>query len=237
MDEKSILTANQENYRTLYKKKSAFLRYPADWVIRFHNMYLKQEIPAGRVLDYGCGSLNNGIFFLENGYEVHGVDVSDEAGELVRLNLESKGLDPDAANFTMISPDNVSLPFDDGYFDFIMSNQVLYYLPTKGHIRQVTQEMSRVLRPGGIVFFTMLGPKNYYITHHAKAIYDNVYEVRIEDKNHRLYGVQELIYLVRDENELADLFSVFDCVSTGFFDQKMFDLRNFHWIFVGKKAP
>jgi len=26
-------------------------------------MYLKQEISTGRVLDYGCGSLNNGIFF------------------------------------------------------------------------------------------------------------------------------------------------------------------------------
>ena len=43
-------------------------------------------------------------------------------------------------------------------------------------------------------------------------------------------------YLVRDEDELKGLFSEFECLSVGYFDQKMFDLlSNFHWIFIGKK--
>ena len=39
-----------------------------------------------------------------------------------------------------------------------------------------------------------------------------------------------------DEEELKDLFSEFECLSTGYFDQSMFDMTStFHWIFVGKK--
>ena len=238
MRAEEMLEANKQNYQSLYSKREAFLRYPADWVIRFHNMYLKQQIPRGRVLDYGCGAGNNSIFFIEKGYETYGVDVSDEALELVKINLESRHLDPRLAErFQMISPKSTSLPFAEGFFDFILSNQVLYYLPSTEHIRSVCKELARCLRPGGAVFFTVMGPKNSYITHRAKQIYDGrVYEIRIEDPEHRLYGLRELIYLVRDEQELKDLFSQFECVTTGYFDQAMFDMRsNFHWIFIGRK--
>jgi hypothetical protein len=97
--------------------------------------------------------------------------------------------------------------------------------------------MARVLRPGGLVFFTMMGPTNYYITHHLKDVHGGVYEISIDEKGHRLEGVKEMIFLVRDEEHLKDLFSEFECLTSGYFDQRMFDLRsNFHWIFVGRKA-
>ena len=48
--------------------------------------------------------------------------------------------------------------------------------------------------------------------------------------------VEKYIYLVENEDELKDLFSEFECISTGHFDQGMFDFSsNFHWIFIGKK--
>ncbi len=233
-----ILNANQSNYDDLYSKQEAFLRYPADWVIRFHNMYLKENIPSGRVLDYGCGSGNNSMFFIEKGYETYGTEVNESALSLINLNLESKHLDSDLARrFQIILPDSTSLPFKDNYFDFILSNQVLYYLPSEEHIKKVCMELHRCLRPGGAVFFTMVGPKNNYITHHSKQIHHGkIHEVLIADKSHRLYNVHELIYVVNDENELKQLFSNYECVSTGYFDESMLDLTsNFHWIFIGKK--
>jgi hypothetical protein len=64
----------------------------------------------------------------------------------------------------------------------------------------------------------------------------NVFEVKIDDPTNRLSGLNEMIYLVNDEDELKSLFSDFECLSTGYFDQSMFDVKsNFHWIFAGSK--
>ena len=232
--DKNILTKNQENYDNIYKNMQCFLQYPADWVIRFHNMFLKKNIPSGRILDYGCGSGNNSVFFVEKGYEVYGVDVVESVVPQIKAVLKDKYADD---KFLIVPPDCSSLPFKDGFFDFIISNQVLYYLASETHIRKVCKELSRCLRPGGVVFFTMMGAKNYYITHKATQIHkENVYEININDKKSRLHGRNDIIYVVRDRDELKNLFSEFECLSIGYFDQSMFDMvSNFHWIFVGRK--
>lgn len=240
INNEEMLIKNKKNYEDLYSRKQAFLRYPADWIIRFHNMYLKEHMPSGRVLDYGCGGGNNSLFFIEQGYDTWGIDVSEPAIDLVKINLQNRKYNSDLAKrFSVIPPENITLPFKNDFFDIIISNQALYYLPSEEHIKQLCADFSRCLKPGGIVFFTMMGPKNYYITHHAKQIHNGrIYEVKIDDPKHRLYGVSELIYVVRDEDELCKLFSRFDVLSIGYFDQSMFDaLSNFHWIFIGKNNP
>lgn len=231
-------TVNKAMYERFYQNRQAFLRCPGDWIPRFHNMYLREYLPQGTVLDYGCGSANNSIFFIRNGYDVYGVDVVDAAMDLIRANLESYGLgDEHLAKFQIVPLDWRRLPFEDKSFDLIISNQVLYYLNSDREIKRVCKELSRCLRPGGTVFFTMMGPRNYYIVYHARQIRDGkVYQIRIDDPSHRLHGLHEEIYLVRDEDELKSLFDEFDCVTTGHFEQKMFDMSsNFHWIFVGRK--
>lgn len=156
MQTNEFLKTNLDNYEALYCKKEGFLRYPADWIIRFHNMYLKRHLPCGRVLDYGCGGGNNSIFFIEKGYETYGIDVAKESISLIKENLKSRNLDSRLAEkFSIVSPDSTNLPFPDAYFDFVLSNQVLYYLSSEEQIKKVVLEISRCLRPGGVVFFTM----------------------------------------------------------------------------------
>ncbi len=236
-----ILAANQGNYESLYRAEQAFLRYPADWLIRFHNMYLRSSLPQGaRILDYGCGSGNNAIFFIEKGYEVHGVDVAPSFKSLLVKNMALHHVDTKAAeHFSVISPDSIDLDYPDNYFDFIFSNQVLYYLPSLEHLQKVCDGFKRILKPGGLVFFTMMGPRNYYITHHLKSVHANgtVYDVRVEEKGHRLEGVREVVLLAKDERHLCEMFSAFEPLTVGYFDQRMFDLySNFHWIFAGRKV-
>lgn len=233
----AILEKNQENYETLYKDGKAFLQYPADWLIRFYNMALRDK-RHGRALDYGCGSGNNAIFLMQKGYKVSGVDVAPSFKTLLRENLRLHNIsETNAAFFSVIEPDATRLGFPDNYFDLIISNQVLYYMPNEDHLRKVVAELDRILAPGGIVFFTMMGPNNYYITDHAKGTSaDGVVDVRVETPGHRLEGVHENILLIRDEAHLKSVFDKFDCLTTGYFDQSMFDMKsNFHWIFAGQK--
>jgi len=239
IDPRQMEDTNKDTYQNFYEaQKQAFLRYPADWVIRFHNMYLKEHLPSGRILDYGYGSGNNSIFLIPNGYDVDGVEVAESAPDLVKLNLEKNDLDASKYldKYQVLPLPWDRLPFEDNTFDMVLCNQVLYYLASEEEIRRVCREFSRCLKPGGIVFFTMYGPTSYYIRYHTKQIHDRrIYEIDIDDPKHRLYGLHEMVYLVRDEEDLKDLFSDFECVTTGYFDQRMFDLDNFHWIFAGRK--
>jgi SAM-dependent methyltransferase len=235
-----ILERNRDNYEDLYSNEEAFLRYPADWVIRFHNMYLKQRLrPDAAILDYGCGGGNNSCFFLQKDYTVSGVDVAPEFKTLVGKNLELHNLDPSLQdNFKVIDPDSTTLDFPDNHFDFVLSNQVLYYLPSVEHIKKVCNEIRRVLRPNGCVFFTMIGLRNYYITHYLRQVHDNrVFEIGIEDPEHRLKGIREYLLPMRDEEDLRSLFDMFEPLTIGYFDQSLFDVHsNFHYIFSGIKT-
>ena len=233
------LERNRDNYEELYQKEEAFLRYPADWIIRFHNMYLKENLRSDSlILDYVCGSGNNSIFFMQKGYSVFGVDVAPDFKRLLGKNLELLHIDKSALDgYSVIDADSIELNYPDNHFDFIFSNQVLYYLPSEEHIKKVSSQFKRFLRPRGPVFFSMIGFRNYYFTHYLKQVHDNrVYEIEINDPKHRLNSIHEYLLPIRDENDLRTMFDMFEPLTIGYFDQKLFDVHsNFHYIFAGKK--
>ncbi len=238
--ENSMAPQNQANYEGLYSERQAFLRWPADWILRFHNMYLRARLPQpASILDFGCGSGNNSVPFLKMGHHVSGVEVASTSTELIRENLEYHGLPLDyLSRVQLLDPPITSLPYGDHAFDFILSNQVHYYSTSESELHAVNAELARVLKPGGTIFVTMMGPSNYYIADYTRSVKGGgVHEVRIEDPTHRLFGVGEDVLLCRSEAHLRDMFREFRTVSTGHFDQRMFDMTsNFHYIFVGEKA-
>jgi SAM-dependent methyltransferase len=91
------------------------------------------EVRPRRVLDAGCG---DGMWAaLLTAPEVVCVDQSDAAVEAAR----ARGLEALRANIE-------ALPFEDGSFDVVMCNWVLYHLD---NLDQGLNEIVRVLRPGG----------------------------------------------------------------------------------------
>lgn len=230
-----MLKTNKDNYEKLYANKANFLQYPALWVIGFYNSYMKNNLPKGKVLDYGYGGGNNSVYLMEKGYDVYGVEVAESSLNLLKQNLKDRNLNNVIdGKFLTISPDNRSLPFADNYFDFILSNQVLYFLPDEEHIKRVCQELKRVLKPNGVVLFTMMGSKNYFVAQNTKKISGKIHEVEFKAE-HRLAGLKQVIYVVDSEIELKELFSDFDCLKVGYFDIDIMDGSNFHWIFIGQK--
>lgn len=120
------------------------------------DIYLFDQLLKGtynvchKVLDAGCGSGRNLVYFLQNGFEVYGIDPNAEAVEAVKAL--SKNIAPGnlQANFKVAAAED--MPFDDQYFDLVICNAVLHFAHSEQHFDSMLRSMWRVLRPGGFFF-------------------------------------------------------------------------------------
>lgn len=92
------------------------------------------------VLDAGVGTGNLALLLEEQGAEVVGLDFSPIALEIYRDK------NPDAK--TILADLIERLPFDDGSFDKIVSNNALYNIPREKR-PEALKEIKRVLKSGG----------------------------------------------------------------------------------------
>lgn len=120
------------------------------------DIYLFDQLLKGRfdslrsVLDAGCGSGRNLVYFLRNGFEVFAVDRSPEAVDRVRRLAAALAPRLPAERFRVAEVD--ALPFGDAGMDVVLSSAVLHFARDEGHFDAMLREMWRVLRPGGFLF-------------------------------------------------------------------------------------
>lgn len=99
-----------------------------------------QARPDTHFLDIGVGTGRFSIPFLESGYNVTGIDISEQMMHRLRDKVgQSKCLSLHVA-------DARSIPFADGSFDVVLAMQVLHLIP---EWRAALEEASRVLKPAG----------------------------------------------------------------------------------------
>jgi ubiquinone/menaquinone biosynthesis C-methylase UbiE len=104
-----------------------------------------------RVLDIGCGG---GFPMLElagrlgKGSEVHGLDPSDDALEMLNSKIKLKG----AANAFAVKGVGESVPFDNNYFDLVISNNGLNNVEDQD---RVLKECFRICKSGAQMVLTM----------------------------------------------------------------------------------
>jgi tellurite methyltransferase len=106
--------------------------------------------PNMRVLDAGCGTGRNLVYFLRSGYEIFAVDESSGAiAQTLQLATQLAPRLPQD-NFREEPVERMSFP--DTTFDVVLSSAVLHFARDESHWRAMIDEMWRVLKPGGICF-------------------------------------------------------------------------------------
>lgn len=141
----------------------------------FDQLLKDRFAPGMRVLDAGCGSGRNLVYFLRNGYEVFAVDQSEEAILKIRklasalaphlpadnfrvepVELMSFGKEANSRQQTVNSKTTSATPKlaeeSSGGFDWVLSSAVLHFASNEEHWEAMIAEMWRVLMPGGIFF-------------------------------------------------------------------------------------
>ena len=96
----------------------------------------------GRILDYGCGQGEVVTAGLERGLDIYGAEVFYGGGHGNREEVARRGL----LQKRVFEIRSGKTPFEDGFFDFVLHNQVFEHVPD---LDQVLQEIRRVLKPGG----------------------------------------------------------------------------------------
>ncbi len=157
-----------------------------------HRYVFARELVSGlRVLDAACGEGYGSALLAESAAEVSGVDVSAEAVRHATERYRAPGL-------RFIESDCLSLPFDDGHFDCIVSFETLEHLEDQ---EGLLHEFRRVLSPGGFllistpdkaIYTDKLGNENEF---HVAELYRHEFESLLEKHfpARRMWG-QKLLF-------------------------------------------
>ncbi|MCA6078570.1 class I SAM-dependent methyltransferase [Fulvivirga sedimenti] len=119
------------------------------------DLYLLDQVLKGsfagkkKLLDAGCGEGRNSRYFIQNGYEVNGLDIDPMAVKFARMTFQK------FSNVTFREGTLTDLPYPDQYFDGCICSAVLHFAENRDMFTQMWNELYRVLKTGGILFVRM----------------------------------------------------------------------------------
>ncbi len=110
---------------------------------------LAQRWRRGRLLNLGCGHGPDFLPFRE-GFELHGVDFSDEMIKLAQKYARKFNL-----TLVLKVADVTKLPYPDEDFDWAIAVATYHHLADEEARLTALRELRRILKPGGEAFITV----------------------------------------------------------------------------------
>jgi len=128
-----------------------------------------------KVLDVGVGTGFLSIMLAEMGYNVVGIDLSEEMIKNARRKIDARGL-----KVRLEVGDAENLPFGDEAFDAVVNRAVLWTIPNP---KKALSEWKRVLKPNGTLCFFLHGRHSKGLLHRSKRQFTNLAVLAREKRN------------------------------------------------------
>jgi len=169
------------------------------WEIKEAPVELREAVATtgltgGKALDAGCGTGNYSVFLARHGFNVIGVDYSEEALKIARDNNEKTYHLPIA----YIQSDLTSLRavLDAASFDLILDYRVLHHLPD-GDTETYAEQCVQLLKPDGRMIIICNSEKDIDAQGDTSAVgkFGNTMHYRTREEILALFnGLEELSY-------------------------------------------
>jgi len=202
-------------------------KYPNENMVRLTKWFFPKR---GKVLDYGFGPGENLLHLLRIGHMVAGIEVSTEARKITEKKLKEYPLLKKRCELYMLTKNDKRLPYKSNSFDYILSNQTVYFLNSEKKIRYLLKEFNRILKPNGRIIISMMSRFNRGCTA-GKYVGNNCYEYFAD-------GLSEpnKVYIVKDEDHIRKLFDVFKINEIGYFDNYYCGEAGHHFVVLASKS-
>jgi 2-polyprenyl-3-methyl-5-hydroxy-6-metoxy-1,4-benzoquinol methylase len=106
------------------------------------------ELGPGRCLDLGCGTGVITLALVRRGFDVLGIDHSEQMLAIAKAKLAAAG---GPGTYRLVVGDVRDLPASDGEFDCVTCQGLLHHL---SEMEPCLVELDRVLRPGGFFYIS-----------------------------------------------------------------------------------
>lgn len=202
--------------------------YPAEYVIRIfkgkypHLDLTKNSFENKKICDIGFGDGRHLIFLGELGFDVHGIDISEDIVKRAQNN------------FSFINSNNIrvgsndKITFDDDYFDYLLSWNSCYYMGEINDFNIYVKEFARVLKKRGKLVLSI--PKKTCFIFKNSEKFSTGYRIIRDDPFNVRNG--EILRVFEDENEIKAIFSkYFENFVFGSVQDACFGF-NYHWHLV-----
>jgi len=224
----------KKEWQKLYIENQS-IAYPAEGVIRIlKGKFPRLKMPkptSGNILDLGCGDGRHFPLFEQVGLNGYGTEITEKICNVLKKRLRKLNI-----NFADIqSGTNDCLPFDNSFFDYLLSWNSCYYM-TAGKILDFKShilEMARVIKKGGWLICSI--PKKSSFIFNNSALMENK-EYRILDTDPWGDREGEIMRCFNSREEIVEEFGVhFNKFNHADLDIDWFGL-SYHWhVFVAKK--
>jgi len=197
-------------------REKGYSRAEPDEVVVDLAAFLKGKNRKGRILDLGCGAGRHQVYMAKQGFEAHGVDVSETGLHMTKDRLKRQKLE-----VYLVMSDMKMLPYIESCFDAVLSLHTIYHQKLK-EIVETISEIKRILKKRGLVLVNFLSKRTYS--------YRDGLEVE-ENTFLRQEGSEKgVLHHFSDKDEIAQLFKDFKVVSLKLSEKDLEGKLQSRWI-------
>lgn len=147
-----ILNAQRQHWDNSFGRNSDMFGGAASAPAQWAAVRLQHE-GKSQLLELGAGQGRDTLFFAANGFAVSVLDYSASGVAAINAKAEQNGL---ASRINLTCHDvRLPLPLDDNSVDACFSHMLFCMALTTAELQQLSREVLRVLRPGGLHIYTV----------------------------------------------------------------------------------
>ncbi len=132
--------------KTYNKIAKIYSEHTYNKIVQYQATKFISFLKGKKILDAGCGSGRDVAYFLQEGYEPIGIDISENMLKEARKRVKTKNV--------FKKMDFRELKFKEETFDGVWAMASLYHLPRE-EIVEVLKGFNKVLKKGGLLYIAV----------------------------------------------------------------------------------